>query len=95
MRQVCDSDLKNEISVFPLYVVQEMCEEQVKQGNKFDPEVFATDLVAGQSIGGFDWEETEQGLEYWNNVIGKENFTAINNNGIDASGTKVEKKIRG
>ena len=63
MRQVCDSDLKNEISVFPLYVVQEMCEEQVKQGNKFDPEVFATDLVAGQSIGGFDWEETEQGLE--------------------------------
>lgn len=79
MRQVCDSDLKNETADFPLHVVQAMCEEQVKQGNKFAPEVFATDLVAGQFIGGFDWEKTEQGIDYWNNVIGKKNFTAINN----------------
>ena len=84
MRQVCASDLRNETSDFPPYVVQEMCEEQVKQGNKFDPEVFAMDLFACKYSGGFDWGDTEQGIDYWKNVIrknviSKKNFTSIHN----------------
>lgn len=79
MKQVCDSDLKKNIVDFPLHVVQKMCEEQVKQGNKFDPDVFAMDLFACKFNGGFDWGDTEQGIDYWKTVISDENFTAINN----------------
>ena len=78
MRQVCDSDLKNATSEFPWYVVQEMCEEQVKQGNKFSPDVFAMVLFACKYSGGFNWGDTEQGFDYWENVLCKKNFTAIN-----------------
>lgn len=79
MRQVCASDLRNETSDFPLYVVQEMCEEQVKQGNKFDPQVFAMEVIACKYSGGFDWNDTEQGIDYWINVICDKNFASIHN----------------
>ena len=79
MEQVCASDLRNETADFPLYVVQEMCEEQVKQGNKFDPEVFAMDVIACKYSGGFNWIDTEQGMDYWINVICDKNFTSIHN----------------
>ena len=79
MKQVCDSDLKKDIADFPLHIVQAMCEEQVKQGNEFNPEVFAMNLFACKYSGGFSWGDTEQGFDYWENVICDKNFTSINN----------------
>lgn len=79
MRQVCDSDLKKDIADFPLHIVQAMCEEQVKQGNEFDPEVFAIDVFTCKYSGGFSWYKTEQGFDYWENVICEKNFVETHN----------------
>ena len=80
MKQVCDSDLKKDIADFPLHIVQAMCEEQVKQGNKFDPEVFAMDVFASKHSGGFSWGYTEQGFDYWENLIVEKNFAETHYN---------------
>ena len=84
MKQVCDSGLKKNIADFPLHIVQAMCEEQVKQGNEFNPEVFAVDVFASKHNGGFNWVDTEQGMDYWENLIVEKNFTAINNKHVHA-----------
>ncbi len=79
MKQVCDSDLKKDIADFPSHIVQAMCEEQVKQGNEFNPRVFAMNLFACKNSGGFSWGYTDQGFDYWENVICDKNFTSIHN----------------
>ena len=68
--------MKKDIADFPLHIVQAMCEEQVKQGNEFNPEVFAMDVFASKRNGEFSWYDTEQGMDYWENLIVEKNFTA-------------------
>lgn len=51
-----------------------MCEEQVKQGNPFNPSVFAKHRSVSRTYGGFDWIGTEQGEAFWENIILNENF---------------------
>lgn len=67
--KVTEKDLVGEIKDFPIHVVQEMCNNQVKQGNKFDPSVFALDKEATKNCKGFDWVKTDEGGSFWADVI--------------------------
>lgn len=46
-----------------------MCQEQVKQGNLFDPKVFIGDRFVDINEGGFKWSSTNEGYEYWNRLL--------------------------
>lgn len=75
--KVKKSDLKGEISEFPIEVVQKMCEHQVAQGNKFDPSIFQKDCLAGVHVKGFSWSDTpeyKQNVSFWREVIGVKKF---------------------
>ena len=69
--KVTAADLKGGIENFPLHVVQAMCDEQVKQGNPFNPSVFRVDMLADKSRGGFTWEDSEKGLDFWCEIINR------------------------
>jgi hypothetical protein len=72
--KVEQSDLVGGIKDFPIEVVEKMIEEQVKQGKKADVEVFQKNASTDTEEGGFDWMKTEQGYEFWDEVIGVGNF---------------------
>ena len=72
MQQVKESDLIGELEGFPIEVVQRMCEEQVAQGRKFNPEVFARFKFSEGE--GFSWEESIEGYSFWDEVIDEKNF---------------------
>ncbi|MGL5913091.1 MAG: hypothetical protein ACRCZB_02915 [Bacteroidales bacterium] len=72
--KVTKDDLKGHIENFPIEVVQQMCEYQVKQKNKFNPSVFAYDKMNDVNSGGFRWIETDEGHLFWEDVIAHEDF---------------------
>ena len=61
--------LIGEIADFPKRVVQAMVDEQVRQGNPADPSVFARNLVANKTQGGFSWHLTFLGYNAWEEVM--------------------------
>lgn len=69
--------LIGEIADFPKYVVQAMCDEQMLQGKPFAPSVFANSSAADFFNGGFNWAITEQGEDFWENVIIRKKFDLI------------------
>lgn len=71
---VTTRDLIGEIKDFPIEVVEKMIEKQVKQGNKADVEVFQKYADAGVKNGGFCWYTTDDGFEFWDNVITEGDF---------------------
>jgi hypothetical protein len=68
---------KRKIEGFPQYVVEAMLDEQEKQGNKRDVKVFERSSTASQSEGGFNWDDTPQGIAFWCSVIANKNFDLI------------------
>ena len=68
------SDLVDGIKDFPIEVVEKMIEEQVRQGYHPDVEVFQKFPAAGIGGGGFDWSVTEDGYDFWQEVIREGNF---------------------
>jgi hypothetical protein len=66
------SDLVGEIKYFPIEVVQEMVNEQVRQGNNADASVFAKKATSVRSC--FDWDKSKLGWKFWNEVIEMYNF---------------------
>ena len=72
--KVEQSDLIGAIEGFPIEVVQKMIEEQVKQGNKADVSVFQNDNTCDEEDGGFKWEDTVDGDDFWADVIDNKNF---------------------
>lgn len=68
------SDLVGGIKNFPIEVVEKMVEEQVRQGCQPNVEVFQKCPSAGLDRGGFSWSVTEDGYNFWNEVIMKGNF---------------------
>ena len=75
--KVNKSDLKGELKGFPIEVVQRMCECQVEQGNEFNPKVFAGNLYLNKYNGGFYWEDTIEGEDFWNKVVYGEKFNVF------------------
>lgn len=72
--KVEQNDLVGYIKEYPIEVVEKMIEEQVKQGNCPNVEVFQENPSAGMVDGGFNWKKTEQGYEFWDEVIDECNF---------------------
>ena len=72
--KVEQNDLIGEIANFPIEVVQKMMDEQVKQGNNADVSIFQSNRNTGFAFGGFRWDKTNDGGEFWCNVIRYHNF---------------------
>ena len=72
--KVEQNDLVDGIKDFPIELVEKMIEEQVKQGNKADVEVFQKNATADAEDGGFDWDKTNDDVDFWQEVIGDSNF---------------------
>lgn len=68
------SDLVGNIKDFPIEVVDKMIEEQVKQGNCPNVEVFQRYANADTADGGFNWSDTKDGDDFWMEVIDDGNF---------------------
>lgn len=67
-------EFRGQIKGFPEEVVMKMGTRQVEQGNAFDVSVFERWVTAGKSDGGFTWSDTEEGGDFWCDVIGNRNF---------------------
>lgn len=50
-------------------IAYKMVENQIQQGNKIDLSVFDKDLFTNKADGGFEWIESPEGVEFWENVI--------------------------
>jgi hypothetical protein len=68
------SDLVGGIEYFPIEVVEKMIDEQVRQGCQPNVKVFQKYPSAGISDNGFDWSVSEDGYNFWQEVIGVGNF---------------------
>jgi len=73
-KTVEQSDLIGEIKDFPIEVVQKMVDEQVRHGNEADVKVFQRLHSASALGGGFVWARTDDGFDFWEEVISSENF---------------------
>lgn len=59
------------IQSLPTEIKQKILKYQVKHGNKPDLQVFEKNPIAGSWNGGFSWNSTKEGFEYWNDILGK------------------------
>lgn len=66
--------IRGEIKGFPLEVVIAMLYHQKKQTGKADLLTFIRRKSVSATGGGFDWEETRQGFDYWDHIISNEKF---------------------
>ena len=67
-------DLTGDIADFPLEVVQWMCEQQIMQGNPFNPRVFQASRSAQSSVGGFSWTKSSFGYDNCRSIIRLKKF---------------------
>ena len=67
-------DLIGDLENFPIEVVEKMLQKQYKQIGEKNISVFQNNKNADNNYGGFHWGDTIEGLEFWNDVIRKENF---------------------
>lgn len=59
---------------FPIEIIRAMIREQIIQGNVSDVRVFQSFKSRDASHGGFDWNAASQGFDFWERVVGKEDF---------------------
>lgn len=50
-------------------IILRMLKNQKKQGNPEDITVFEKCRTATKELGGFNWDETEEGFEFWDEVL--------------------------
>jgi hypothetical protein len=75
--KVVNEDLVGELRGFPLAIVQKMVERQVMQGNSANIKVFQTNTTTKRLDGGFQWEDSPEGFDFWNNVIAGMEFNVF------------------
>ena len=75
--KVVNEDLVGELREFPLAVVQKMIERQVLQGVPANVKAFQTDATAEQLDGGFDWDVSPEGWDFWDKVIAGMEFNVF------------------
>ena len=71
---VTTDDLIGDIKDFPIEIVQKMVNYQVEQGNIPNVTVFQKNCAAAKSQSGFDWNNTDEGNNFWCDVIYLDNF---------------------
>jgi hypothetical protein len=67
--KVTKKDLIGDLENFPIEVVEKMLQNQYKQVNKIDITVFQKYKRSDIQSGGFRWEDTIEGHNFWNDVI--------------------------
>lgn len=96
-------------TLIPDWIVEQMLDEQERQGNKRDVSVFEKISAASFNGGGFDWFSSYNGDNYWTNIIANGIYPKepvekkyprvmmVSDNGITWSKRVVEfeKEIRG
>ena len=65
---------KGELEGFPPEIVEKMLEKQVEQGNKRDVTVFEDLIHISGFNGGFTWDNTQEGWDFWNKVLRDKHF---------------------
>jgi hypothetical protein len=71
---VTQNDLIGSLEGFPIEVVEKMLYNQQLQGNPKDILIFQRHNTIDKHGGGFDWEMTIEGDNFWLNVINNKNF---------------------
>ena len=61
----------------PVEIQQRMLDEQERQGNKRDAEVFEADTSAPGRDGGFVWSKSVEGYGFWKKIIVDGNFAVF------------------
>lgn len=65
---------KGQLEGFPEHIIELMLQRQEEQTGIRDIEVFKEFVVSSRYRNGFNWADTPEGLVYWNEVIGNQNF---------------------
>ena len=79
-------EFKGELRGFPKEVVERMLFWQENQTGERDISVFEEDVATHSYRGGFNWEDTIEGYEFWDDVIRNRNFDRF----YEITGGKVE-----
>ena len=72
--KISKGDIAGSIKNFPIEVVTKMVEHQIAQCGTADIHVFIKNETASSVVGGFDWDSTEEGFDFWNDVISGRKF---------------------
>lgn len=64
----------NQLKGVPLQIVNKMLERQEEQVGFKDMSVFMKRITSGKSENGFNWCETEEGSNFWIQVIAHRNY---------------------
>ena len=67
--KISKGDIAGSIKNFPIEVVTKMVEHQIAQCGTADVHVFIRNKAAAALGGGFDWDSTEEGYDFWNDII--------------------------
>lgn len=63
-----------DLAAIPTRIIDKMMEEQVAQGNVANVSVFDNELISFSSAGGFDWDSTNEGEDFWHDVLIEHDF---------------------
>lgn len=72
--KITEKDLIGQIKGFPIEVVNKMIEYQIEAGNRASVEVFQRKPNAGKDLGGFNWLDTPEGVDFWEDIICEHDF---------------------
>ena len=80
----------------PIEIQQRMLDEQEKQGNPRNANVFERDITAVLSEGGFFWGGSMEGFDFWEEIILKGNLAIFYEKYPKASDEKLytEEEVR-
>ena len=70
-------EYKGVIKGFPQHIVEEMLDEQERQGNKRDVTVFKDDKYSNLGDGGFNWDDSILNEDTWRDIICNRQFHLI------------------
>jgi len=66
-------DFKN----LPVEIQERMLDEQVRQGNPRSAEVFENNIIANKRLGAFNWSESVEGYDFWEEIIQNSNLAVF------------------
>ena len=69
-----NTPFKEQIDWLPDFIGEELMNQQELQGNKRDISVFEKNIGACKSKGGFSWDKTQQGYDFWSIVLVSEDI---------------------
>lgn len=72
--KVTTKDLIGDLKNFPIEVVEKMLQKQYRQVDKIDISVFQAYKCSEAQHGGFNWQDTIEGNDFWSKVIRYEKF---------------------